>query len=102
MHGISADHAILIRGLETIAVLSDPDGTALAPLPLRKKEIGEDRDIVREGEHSSESCLVLEGLVCRYKLVAGGRRQIVSFHFAGDLPDLQSLNLEVMDHSLAA
>jgi len=29
-----------------------------------------------------------------------GKRQIFSFHIPGDLPDLQSLHLKVMDHSL--
>ena len=38
---------------------------------------------------------------CRYKLLPGGRRQIMSFHIPGDIPDLQSLHLEIMDHGLA-
>jgi hypothetical protein len=29
------------------------------------------------------------------------KRQILSFHIAGDIPDLQSLHIDVMDHSLA-
>jgi CRP-like cAMP-binding protein len=33
---------------------------------------------------------------------ASGRRQILSFHFSGDMPDLQSLYLRTMDHSLAS
>jgi CRP-like cAMP-binding protein len=99
---ISPDHAQLIRQIETIAELSEPDRAALATLPMRMKTVDEDRDIVREGSRPTECCLILEGLVCRYKMVARGRRQIVSFHFPGDMPDLQSLHLEVMDHSLAA
>jgi CRP-like cAMP-binding protein len=38
--------------------------------------------------------------VCRYKLLHDGKRQIMSFHIPGDIPDLQSLHLNVMDHSL--
>jgi CRP-like cAMP-binding protein len=102
MASVSQDHARLIRQLETIAVLSDEDRAALAALPLRVKSIGENRDIIREGSKPTESCLVLEGLVCRYKMVAGGRRQILSFHLPGDLPDLASLYLPRMDHSIAA
>jgi CRP-like cAMP-binding protein len=98
---ISPHHARLIRQLETIAPLQSVDHAALAALPLRLKAVAENRDIVREGERPTECCLILDGLVCRYKVVAGGRRQIVSFHLPGDLPDLQSLHLDVMDHSLA-
>lgn len=102
MPGISSDHAKLIRQLETIAVLSDTERLALASLPLRVKTIAENHDIIREGDRPNDSCLILDGLVCRYKMAAGGRRQIISFHFAGDMPDLQSLHLDRMDHSLAA
>jgi CRP-like cAMP-binding protein len=102
MPAASPDHAKLIRQLETIASLSETDREALAALPVRVKAVGENRDIVREGDRPSESCLILEGLVCRYKMVVGGRRQIVSFHFPGDMPDLQSLYLDAMDHSISA
>jgi CRP-like cAMP-binding protein len=43
---------------------------------------------------------VLKGFACRYKVLGDGQRQIMSFHMAGDIPDLQSLHLGVMDHSL--
>ena len=68
--------------------------------PLAVKSVGPDQDIVREGDRPSECCLVVEGFACRYKLTAAGKRQIFSFHIPGDLPDLQSLHLKVMDHSL--
>jgi CRP-like cAMP-binding protein len=44
--------------------------------------------------------LILDGFAFRYKMLPGGKRQILSFHIPGDIPDLQSLHLEVMDHSL--
>jgi CRP-like cAMP-binding protein len=99
---ISLDHARLVRKLRTLSDLDDEDAAALAGLPLRTKAVGENSDILREGGRASECCLVLQGLVCRYKMVAGGRRQILSFHLPGDLPDLQGLYLNTMDHSLSA
>jgi CRP-like cAMP-binding protein len=45
---------------------------------------------------------VLDGWLFRYKIVEDGSRQIFAFHIAGDIPDLQSLHLRTMDHSLAA
>ena len=38
----------------------------------------------------------------RYKMLADGRRQILAFHTPGDIPDLHSLSLATMDHSVAA
>ena len=38
--------------------------------------------------------------MCRYKLIADGKRQITGFYIPGDIPDLQSLYLHVMDHSV--
>jgi CRP-like cAMP-binding protein len=99
---ISPDHARLIQQLGTISVLDDADRAALADLPFRSKTIPENRDITREGSRRIEACVVLEGFVCRYKMVAGGRRQILSFHLSGDLPDLQCLHIPVMDHGLSA
>jgi CRP-like cAMP-binding protein len=58
------------------------------------------RDIVAEGDRPSHCCLILEGFVCRYKLLNEGRRQIMSFHTPGDIPDLQSLHLKTMDHNI--
>ena len=59
-----------------------------------------DQDIVREGDHPSRSCLILSGCACTYKMSKNGKRQIVSFNLPGDIPDLQSLHLEVLDNSL--
>ncbi len=74
----------------------------LRRLPLRVQAFGTHHDIVREGEHLEDCCLVLEGFLCRYRVVERSQRQILSFHLSGDLPDLQSLYLDEMDYALAA
>lgn len=94
------EHYRLIRKLESISAISEEDKSALLQLPLRVKDIPEDQDIVREGDRPSECCLILDGFVSRYKMMASGKRQILSFHTPGDMPDLQSLHIHVMDHSL--
>jgi CRP-like cAMP-binding protein len=90
----------LVRRLATIAELSPDEEQALHGLPLDLRDLRADQDIVRDGDRPSQCCLILEGFVCRYKLLLDGRRQILSFHVPGDIPDLQSLHLVVMDHSL--
>jgi CRP-like cAMP-binding protein len=90
----------LIRKLESIAPLAPEERAAILRLPLRLHMIAADQDIVCEGDTPSECCLVVEGFACRYNLTDEGKRQIHSFHISGDIPDLQSLHLDVMDHSL--
>ena len=92
----------LLRKLESIAVVTDDERQALLDLPLTIRTYAPDQDIVRDGDRPSECCLILDGFVFRYKLLTDGRRQILAFHTPGDIPDLQSLHLEVMDHSVAA
>ena len=36
----------------------------------------------------------------RYKVVPKGERQVLSYHFPGEIPDLLSLHLPRMDHNL--
>jgi CRP-like cAMP-binding protein len=94
------DHP-LIRKLESQGLrLSDDEQAALLGMPMQVENIRADQDIVREGDRPSRSCLVLEGFLAMYKVTPTGKRQIVAFHMAGDIPDLQSAQLEVLDTSL--
>jgi CRP-like cAMP-binding protein len=96
----ATDHP-LIRKLESIAAVSGEERQAILTLPLQIRDFKPDQDIVREHDRPSQCCLILDGFVCRYKILSGGRRQIFSFHHPGDFPDLQSLHLAIMDHSVA-
>jgi CRP-like cAMP-binding protein len=93
----------LIQKLESIVStpLSEEEAKALLDLPVSVRHLRADQDIVREGDRPSQCCLVVEGFVCRYKVLHDGTRQILSFHVPGDVPDLQSLHIDVMDHNLA-
>ncbi|GJD93635.1 Crp/Fnr family transcriptional regulator [Methylobacterium iners] len=96
-------HALspLLRKLESIATLTDEERHAVESLPVKTRMLAPRQDIVRDGDHTSQCCLILDGWACRYKLTGKGQRQIFSFHIGGDIPDLQSLLIPVMDHSLA-
>src|SRR3954449_13415096 len=91
----------LVRMLESILDLSEDEKDVLRKLSGTIKTVGPRQDLVREGDRPHECCLILEGFAYRYKLTETGKRQILSFHIAGDIPDLQSLHIDVMDHSLA-
>jgi CRP-like cAMP-binding protein len=95
------DYNPMIRKLESIFTLNDDERQALETLPMQISVIRPDQDIVREGDRPSRSCLVLSGFACTYKVTAQGKRQIVSFNLPGDIPDLQSLHLRVLDNSIS-
>jgi CRP-like cAMP-binding protein len=92
----------LIHKLESILVLSEDEKDVLRKLSGTIKTVGPRQDLVREGDRPHECCLILEGFAYRYKLTHEGKRQIFSFHIPGDIPDLQSLHIDVMDHSLSS
>jgi len=94
------DNHPLVRRLESIADLGEPDRQAIVAVPLQIAQLRPDQDVVREGDRPLRSCLVLSGVTCMYKMTGDGKRQILSFQFAGDIPDLQSLHLKVLDNSL--
>jgi CRP-like cAMP-binding protein len=92
----------LVRRLASIFDLSEAEKEAALALPADVRRIKTGQDIVRYGDRPSRSCIILEGFLCRYAITGEGKRQIFSFQIPGDVPDLQSLHLKVMDHSLAA
>jgi CRP-like cAMP-binding protein len=93
---------MLVRKLGSIARLSDEERRAVMRLPMTIRPLPGGHDIVCEHDRPMQCCLILDGWASRYQLLAEGRRQIFSFHVPGDIPDLQSLHLRVMDHSLCA
>ena len=58
------------------------------------------RPIVRSGTTLSASTLLVEGLICRYKDLADGQRQIMELHVAGDFVDLHGFLLKQIDHNV--
>lgn len=50
-----------------------------------------------EQDHST---LVLDGIMCRYKDLRSGQRQITELHVAGDFADLHSFTLKYLDHDV--
>ena len=95
-------HDIIVRKLKEHSHLHPSDEAALRSLAIRTRRLKPDEDLMREGDDPEVSALVLEGVVARYHALADGKRQYLSFHLAGDLPDLQTLFLKKMDHAICA
>lgn len=92
----------LIRKLETKTQLTADERQAITSLPLGIRIFEAGQDILRDGDRPSQCALLIDGWACRYQTLAEGRRQIISFHLPGDMPDLLSLHLDELDHSLGA
>ena len=58
--------------------------------------------IAREGDRPSRSFLLAQGLTCVSKVVAGGRRQVMTLQIPGDAPDLHTIFLKHLDSDIWA
>lgn len=94
--------ALLAKRLKKHSILTPEDEAALGELDPRLETTARGVDLVRQGDRPDVSVFVLKGMVARYQTLAEGGRQYLSLHIAGDLPDLQSLFLQIMDHSVMA
>src|SRR3954463_15112417 len=94
----SAD--IIVRKIQSLYNIDEDERQAIRALPLQVRELRRDQDIAREGDRPSQCALLLDGLVFRYKFEETGKRQILGFNTPGDIPDLQSLALDELDHSI--
>ncbi len=91
-----------LRKLETFGPLPEPDRELIRSISTHSEHIKAAADIICEGEKPGEVNLVTEGFAYRYKLLAGGSRQIVAYLMPGDICDLHVSFLKAMDHSIAA
>ena len=94
--------APLFRRLQITTGAEAGDLLALKALPYTLRQFRLNQTVLREGDRPGECCLIAEGFCFRSKTIADGKRQILSIHIPGDLPDLQSLRLATMDHDLVA
>lgn len=95
-------HRILIDKLREHSRLSDEDAVAIQSLSFTVCELSRNEDFIHQGDVAKVSALVVEGMVGRYHLLPNGRRQYLSFHLAGDMPDSQTLFLDRMDHAVCS
>jgi len=91
----------LLKRLRATTDISPGDEQFISDLPIATKRLDGGEIIVSYGDRPSACCLVIDGFVIRSKIVADGQRQILAFHQPGDIPDLQSLFLHVLDHDVS-
>lgn len=92
----------LITKLKSIGTLSDEDRALLNSLPIVSRRLTPQEYLLHQGDRPTNSAVVLEGVMARFQELPDGDRQVVSFHLRGDAPDLHTLFINRMDHSLVA
>jgi CRP-like cAMP-binding protein len=95
-------HQALIRKLKEHSRLAGEDLVAINALSHVDRHLEPDEDLIRQGDDPEVSAVVISGLVARYHLLPDGRRQYLSFHMTGDMPDSQALFIDRMDHAVCA
>lgn len=98
--GSVIDHAI--RKLRVRDDLSDAEEALLRAAVTDVFDVGKNQTFVKADTYLSTSNILLEGLVCRYRDMANGERQVTQIHVAGDFVDLHSFPLQRLDHSIMA
>ena len=92
----------LIAKFERGVPLSGAERAAAAAVPVTVESRRSGDGVVWVGDRPTRSFMVLTGLLGSSKSVADGGSQITCFHVPGDMPDLQSLHLDVMDSDIRA
>ena len=64
------------------------------------RELPSDKNYIRADVELTTSTMLLEGVMCRYKDLKEGQRQITELHLAGDFVDLHSFTLKRLDHNI--
>jgi CRP-like cAMP-binding protein len=93
---------VLLRKLNALHSLSAEEGAAIVSAISETCHVNRGDQIAADGSQPDYSTVVVKGIACRYKDLADGRRQILSFQYPGDITDLYSYVLKRLDHSVAA
>lgn len=91
----------LITKLSRFALFSDEEIGVLEALCASQERYNAGVNLADEGDATRFAFIVTRGLACRYRLLADGRRQILSFLIPGDFCDLYGFLFRAMDHSIA-
>jgi CRP-like cAMP-binding protein len=94
--------AKLLLKLRSRDVVSPEEEQVLAGSIAEIRELAPGNTLVRARKTLSFSILLIEGLVCRYKDLAEGQRQIMELHVPGDFLDLHGFLLKQLDHNIGA
>ncbi len=89
-----------IAKLKARCILSPDEESAIRGSVVRIEDYPADHAVIRAGRTLDHSTLLLDGIMCRAKMLRNGERQITELHVAGDFADLHSFTLKYLDHDV--
>jgi CRP-like cAMP-binding protein len=90
----------LVAKLLRFASFSEEEIGVLETLCAHQERFSAGANLAEEGDPARLGFVVTRGLACRYRLLADGRRQILTFLIPGDFFDLHGFLFRSMDHSV--
>jgi CRP-like cAMP-binding protein len=90
-----------VEKLRGYAPMSAADEVLLRDACRHPRTFPANYDLILEGDEPGPVFVILAGWACRYKILPGGSRQIISFMMPGDFCDMHIAVLAEMDHSIA-
>ncbi len=93
---------VYTQKLLRFASLSDTDRHVLDSLSSHEDIVAKGSDIAQEGENPSAIFLIKKGMAARYRTLADGGRQILTFMIPGDICDMDAFLMRTRDHSICA
>lgn len=90
-------HLMKLRARDDI---SPEEEQAIRDAVAEVREFPADKTVIEANRPLTSSTLLLEGLMCRYKDLSEGQRQITELHVPGDFVDLHSFTLKHLDHAI--
>lgn len=90
-------HLMKLRARDEI---SAEEEAAIRSAISETRDFPADRTFIHRGEELVHSTLLLEGIMCRYKDLRDGQRQITELHVDGDFADMHSFTLKRLDHNV--
>jgi CRP-like cAMP-binding protein len=94
-------HRKLIARLLAVVGVSGEDQARLTSMPHTIHTLSDGEYVLRQGDAPTRCAVVMTGFLARQKIVSE-RNQISSFYVPGDIPDLHTLHLPVMDHDVCS
>ena len=94
--------APLLRKLRARDSISAEEEAILVESIAEIRELPPGKLIVRAGVELSQCTLLIDGIVCRYRDLADGQRQIMELHVTGDFLDLHSFLLKKLEHHVGS
>ena len=91
----------LVARLNSFVRMDHEEIDALETLSRNPKPFRSEQILIHEGCPTSSICLIVKGMACRYKMLAGGRRQILGYLIPGDMCDINFAIVNKPDYSVA-